>query len=145
MLNAHNNYRIQHQAPNMTLDKDLMVAAQSWAEHLAEKGSMEHADFNERPGQGENLAWQSGQTSFDEVATVMTKAWYDEVAMYDFNNPGWSSGIGHFTQVVWKNSVKLGVGIAVSSNGQMFIVARYGPMGNIIGRFAENVQRGTYI
>ena len=29
---------------------------------------------------------------------------------YDFDNGGFSAGTGHFTQVVWKDSVKLGIG-----------------------------------
>ena len=41
--------------------------------------------------------------------------------------------IGHFTQVVWKASQKVGVGIAVGQRGDTFtvyIVARYSPSGN---------------
>lgn len=42
--------------------------------------------------------------------------WYNEIKNYDFKNPGKKdpngSKIGHFTQLVWKDSVYLGVGIA---------------------------------
>ena len=47
--------------------------------------------------------------------------------------------LGHFTQVVWKDSKKLGVGIAVSSSGGVYVVARYSPPGNVMNQFAENV------
>ena len=62
--------------------------------------------------------------------------WYEEVndPGYDFNNPGFSSGTGHFTQVVWKGSTKLGVGY---SKG--WVCARYYPAGNMMGDFPSNV------
>ena len=43
----------------------------------------------------------------------------------------------HFTQVVWKGTMKVGVGIAGD-----FVVARYYPAGNMLsfGGFAKNVQ-----
>ena len=51
-------------------------------------------------------------------------------------------GTGHFTQVVWKNSVQLGIGIAFSSNSQKaWVVAEYYPPGNVAGQFAANVLR----
>ena len=48
--------------------------------------------------------------------TRATKSWYDELYKpgYNFNNPGWNEnpGAGHFTQVVWKGTTELGIGIA---------------------------------
>ena len=53
---------------------------------------------------------------------------------------------GHFTQVVWKGSVKLGIGKAtgkVVQNGQIsfctWAVGRYSPAGNVEGAYANNV------
>lgn len=47
---------------------------------------------------------------------------------------------GHFTQVVWKESTKLGVGMATNGN-KAFVVGQYRPAGNMIGReyFEKNV------
>ena len=66
--------------------------------------------------------------------------WYDEIKDYNFSKPGFSSNTGHFTQVVWVDSVELGVGKATSKNGMQFVVARYYPPGNILGRFPDNVK-----
>lgn len=47
---------------------------------------------------------------------------------------------GHFTQVVWKDSTQLGVGLA--TDGKMaFVVGQYRPAGNINRKeyFEENV------
>ena len=48
------------------------------------------------------------------------------------------SATGHFTQLVWASTLK--VGVAVSPNG-LFVVANYSPPGNYLGagQFEENV------
>jgi hypothetical protein len=72
--------------------------------------------------------------------TAATNAWYNEIENYDFSNPGFSQNTGHFTQVIWKGSTKLGVGFAFTENGDNgFVVAQYSPPGNVIDAFAENV------
>ena len=65
---------------------------------------------------------------------------YNEIKYYNFNRGGFSSRTGHFTQVVWKGSTKLGVGIATRGS-MVVVVARYSPAGNFMGRFAQNVFR----
>ena len=47
--------------------------------------------------------------------------------------------IGHFTQVVWKSSTKMGVGKARSQGGWTYVVANYSPPGNYQGQFTANV------
>ena len=66
--------------------------------------------------------------------------WYEEIKDYNFGNPGFSSGTGHFTQVIWVGSQEVGVAKASNANGTQFVVARYYPAGNVLGRFPENVQ-----
>jgi len=74
------------------------------------------------------------------LGTEATDAWYDEIKLYSFNSPGFSSGTGHFTQVVWKGSKKLGIGYALTSDGRgLYVVAQYSPPGNYMGQFSQNV------
>ena len=70
--------------------------------------------------------------------------WYEESDKYRFNSPGFSTSTGHFTQIVWVDSTEMGAGIAESSSGAQFVVARYTPPGNVLNKFGENVRpRGT--
>lgn len=51
---------------------------------------------------------------------------------------------GHFTQVIWKNSVSLGVGIAFADGGtKAIVVANYSPPGNFGSQYAAQVARAT--
>jgi hypothetical protein len=68
--------------------------------------------------------------------------WYSEVQTYNFNQPQFSFGNGHFTQLVWKSSTQLGIGIAIAERGPgrcIYIVANYSPPGNVANQFSENV------
>ena len=62
----------------------------------------------------------------DGLATDM---WYAEIDEYDYNEPGFSSGTQHLTQLLWKNTRKVGFGYA-SSLQWTYIVAVYYPSGN---------------
>ena len=62
---------------------------------------------------GENLA-----KGYGDWKSAIT-AWYDEVSDYDYSNPGFSSSTGHFTQLVWVGTTKLGCGVA-DCNGSMY-------------------------
>jgi glioma pathogenesis-related protein 2 len=69
-------------------------------------------------------------------------SWYNEVKKYNYNNPVFQKETGHFTQVVWKSSTKLGMGLAAGKHGRSnahYCVAEYRPYGNYAGEFRENV------
>ncbi|CAH3015998.1 unnamed protein product [Porites evermanni] len=64
---------------------------------------------------------------------------------YTFGQATGSPGAGHFSQVVWKESTKLGIGMAETDENGMkctYIVGRYKPAGNYGGEYAENVPQG---
>ena len=137
MLTRHNYYRAQHQADNLVRLSDLETIAQSWSDHLASINSMTHSS-NKYNGAslGENLYWGPLRSNIGESAVDM---WYEEISDYDFNNPGWKSGIGHFTQVVWKNSKKLGCGVGCGTSSYCYVTCNYYPAGNNLNTFATNV------
>ena len=95
-------------------------------------------------GYGENLYCSSdsksgpGHIDKCEQVKAAVASWYNEVTLYDWGYPGYTAGTGRFTQVVWKSSSRMGIGVASNSKGMTYVVANYDPPGNE-GRFEENV------
>jgi hypothetical protein len=51
-----------------------------------------------------------------------------QVSSFDFSNPGWSSGAGHFTQLVWKDTKTMGCAVNTKCSWPTY-VCQYGPPG----------------
>ena len=92
-----------------------------------------------KTGYGQNL-WR-GYGKGNNNAQAPVRDWYNEKSKYNYNKPGFSAATGHFTQVVWKGSNQLGVGMAKGKGGTT-VVAQYGKQGNIRGQFKQNVMSG---
>ena len=89
------------------------------------------------------------------INSILDFSRYNEEKDYDYktgdvkqqckDNPATcysKDGVGHFTQVVWKDSIKLGIGKATGKIDKLFctwVVGRYSPAGNVMGKFQENV------
>ena len=131
-LATHNQLRAQHNAPALTWDDTLAAYAARYASHC---------NFKHSGGPyGENLA--AGYPSLNTGVQV----WHAEKAYYNPNNPGISMRTGHYTQMIWKSTKKLGCAY-VACNGKQgtpgnFLVCEYSPAGNILSRelFIKNVQ-----
>lgn len=64
---------------------------------------------------------------------------YAEEAQHQYGKEPTTLKTGHFTQVVWRDSTELGVGMARNRNGEVYVVCNYNPAGNFLGSFTENV------
>ena len=125
-LDAHNQYRAQHQVAPVTWSDTVAASAQAFADTCPNGHSSS--------GYGENMAW--GYRSI----TAVVKAWYDEEEYNDYANPGFSYQTGHFTQVVWKGTTEIGCALKTQcSNWPTTWICQYNPPGNYQGRFSENV------
>lgn len=136
-LEAHNEKRALHKAPPLRLSKKLCKYSDEWARQLASRGEMIHRSESEY---GENLflIWSSG-TQCKLSGSEPVEHWYSEISSHVFHKEPTSLKTGHFSQVVWMESEELGVGMATSKTGQIYVVCNYNPPGNFIGAFAENV------
>lgn len=136
-LKAHNDYRRKHGVPLLELNKKLSKYAEEWAKELVKKGKMEHRDQNDY---GENIfyAWSS-DPNFVVSGKDPVDKWYAEIKDHKFGKEPTSLGTGHFTQVVWEDTREVGIGIARSKDGHVYVVANYSPPGNMIGNFASKV------
>lgn len=140
MLDRHNLLRAKHCSPAMTWDEEIAKSAQAWADRCR----FEHAQGT---GLGENLAAAAGTV---RTPTETSDSWYSEIQLYNFAAPGTVDAAGHFTQLVWKGSTKLGCAMAVCPATSIspnwgawptaqLVVCRYAPQGNVAGAYAENV------
>lgn len=133
LLDAHNQRRAEHCAPPLAWSPELAATAQAWADSLRDRGcAFEHSQSN----LGENLAAGTEGTLDGEAVTEM---WYAEVRGFDFRRGGFSMETGHFTQVVWAATERVGCGIA-QCNGMDVWVCNYDPPGNLEGAYRENVR-----
>ena len=146
MVASINQYRAKHGVPPVALDPELVDYAKSRAEHVADKGALVHDGTG---GYGENLSSWSSSVSTTPVGSATDAAgrWYDEIKDYNYetfasNEP--SKAIGHFTQLVWKGSTKIGAGrvYGKSTDGKWFdtyIAVNFAPAGNMTGAYKDNV------
>ncbi|CAI0646840.1 unnamed protein product, partial [Colletotrichum noveboracense] len=101
----------------------LAANAQEWATHLTSVGSLTHSQVSD---QGENLYMQSGGDSPNLNAVnafVSEKSEYNGETISSTNY----MSFGHYTQVVWKSTTKVGMATATDSSGATYVVARYSP------------------
>jgi len=140
-LTLHNAFRKRHGVPELQLDANLCSYAQNWAERLASASRFDHRPDNEF---GENL-YSQHQTNpnADCSAETVVESWYGECLGYDFGcepAESFSCNYGHFTQLVWRNTTRMGIGKAKASDGKRtVIVANYDPPGNYIGQYTQNI------
>uniref|UniRef100_A0A182WIM3 SCP domain-containing protein n=1 Tax=Anopheles minimus TaxID=112268 RepID=A0A182WIM3_9DIPT len=140
-LKAHNEYRTRHGVLPLKLSKRLCRYAEEWAKVIAARGVLVHRSNS---AYGENIfcSWSSSNTpgsSMTVSGREPVENWYSEIDIHIFGKEPATLKTGHFTQVVWKDSRELGVGLARNRSGQVFVVANYDPPGNYIGSFAKNV------
>lgn len=137
VLEEHNRLRAKHSAAPLTLDPAISQYAQEWANNIASRNVMQHRSNNRY---GENIYACFGKTNLTGQEVV--HSWYNEIKDYRFgeSNPSNFGKVGHFTQVVWKNSKRLGVGMAKNGNN-VYVVCNYDPPGNFGGQYPANVTR----
>ncbi len=135
ILAAHNKLRAQHCAPALSWSRELAAEAQGWADKLASSGCA--FDHNPSTPHGENLSYfrPPGALTQEDIA----EQWYREVDRYDFRKPGFSFEAGHFTQLVWIGTTRIGCGSVHCGGGELW-VCNYDPPGNMQGSFPANVK-----
>ncbi|KAH9213359.1 CAP domain-containing protein [Leptodontidium sp. 2 PMI_412] len=137
VVNDHNWYRSQHSANPLKWSNQLAMSSNDWV-NKCQWGHSGHS------GVGENIA-----LGYSKVLDAIN-SWALERVNYNFNSPGFASGTGHFTQMVWKNTTQVGCAkkqcqIQGFSNGNptWYLVCQYQSPGNVVnaGQFEGNVGR----
>jgi len=157
-LDLHNSFRAQVAAgkvagqpaaksmPNLVWDAALANKAKAWAERCA----IGHSDgMNNGLGYqwvGENMAWGTMNSDINSDASAQSvikqgfDGWSGESKNFAFPKTCKQGQCGHYTQLVWAKSQKVGCGVAqcgsiggwqVSGFSKFYmLVCNYGPGGN---------------
>ncbi|XP_004487816.1 pathogenesis-related protein 1-like [Cicer arietinum] len=128
-LKIHNKARSEVGVGPIYWASTVASYAQNYANQLKGNCKMVHS----KGPYGENLAWSSG----DLTATSAVTMWVGEKQYYDYNTNTCSNGYkcGHYTQVVWRDSIRLGCAKVKCNDGRSTIIScNYDPPGNYIGQ-----------
>uniref|UniRef100_A0A1A8BZL8 GLI pathogenesis-related 1 n=1 Tax=Nothobranchius kadleci TaxID=1051664 RepID=A0A1A8BZL8_NOTKA len=127
----------------MTWDEGLAMTARAWARRCEFKHNIYlkdvrsvHPTFH---SVGENIWTGAPASSFNTKHAI--KRWVNESHDYNFNNNKCAYVCGHYTQVVWADSYKVGCAVQLCTNGVKhfttsegaLLVCNYGPGGNVNG------------
>jgi hypothetical protein len=129
ILNAHNRYRAEVGVPPLAWSPTLASHAQQWAN----QGRFQHSSGT---GEGENL-WMGTSRRFSP--TQMVGSWGDEKRSFvrgtfpNVSSTGNWANVGHYTQVIWRNTTQVGCG-GVDVGGNYIFVCRYSSPGNVMGQ-----------
>ncbi|MFC6267111.1 CAP family protein [Frigoriflavimonas asaccharolytica] len=137
-LEFHNNTRKDLGIPPLSWSSEISEYSQEWANYIAKNGcELTHRTPNTQNGKnyGENIGWSS-DPSYNLIDA--SKAWHSEIQFFKnetLNDNNWYKA-GHYSQMVWRNTTQMGMGIAKCSNGSIIVVANYNPPGNYMGQKA---------
>ena len=109
------------------LDSSLARNAQDWADQLACM-PWRTIDHGNHDGQGQNIAWVGGSSSIDyaseRVVATQIEGWWaeandvrlDDLRRFTTNSVN-GKDIGHFTQMAWAKTTKVGCGVSLQTTG----------------------------
>lgn len=130
LVDRHNQWRARYKVGPLAWDAKLASYAQEWASRLAATNGFDHRPDNPY---GENL-WSGTTGGFTLDAVI--DMWGGEDRDYDVRSNTCRDGrvCGHFTQLVWRSSLRVGCGRALNRDRDDVIVCNYDPPGNWDGQ-----------
>ena len=135
ILEAHNKYRSAIGVPPLVWSDELADAAQLWANSLSSDLQFAH-DPSVR-NQGENL-WMGTSGAFTLTQMVddcgQERRYFKNGTFPSVSTTENWFDVGHYTQMVWKNTTSVGCAGRTGSDGYYRLVCRYSAPGNIIGQ-----------
>ncbi|XP_006149164.1 cysteine-rich secretory protein 3 [Tupaia chinensis] len=146
IINKHNELRkaVSPSASNMLKmqwDSFAAANAQKWADQCI----LKHSKPEQRKTDvkcGENLFLSSHPVSWSHAID----SWYKESQNFEYNSGPKTpkAVVGHYTQVVWSTSFKVGCACAYCPNEKLrfFYVCQYCPAGNLVTKMKTPYKQG---
>ena len=140
---AHNKWRAKVGVGKLSYSPELETSAQAWANNLKKTNHCQMRHSKPEGKYGENLYWASALVWTDgrrELQKVTPEkpvdSWGSEKADYNYAQNSCKPGkmCGHYTQMVWKTSEKVGCAYAICEDSEEQVwVCQYQPAGNWVG------------
>ena len=147
---AHNDVRTPLGLDPLEWSPEIAEVAQAWADNLAADCLFDHSMGGPY---GENLASFGSTVPPNSTSLAAVDGWSAEVQCWTYGTikgtemcdmectaDMFASGCGHYTQVVWENTKRVGCGVAMATDCEAdqgtirdIWVCNYDPPGNYIG------------
>tara|TARA_B100000959_G_C14716892_1_gene515246 strand:- start:158 stop:673 length:516 start_codon:yes stop_codon:yes gene_type:complete len=143
-LRVHNDARKDVGVNPLIWSAKLKKQALSYAVYLAKVNKFKHS--NTKNGENMTMSYESitsnGHKTYIYPEYPLNDAaigWYNEIKNYRYSKVRRfrlsKKKIGHYTQMVWRNTREVGIASAISKDGKVYVVARYYPSGNYIREY----------
>ena len=150
-LDEANAWRAEVGAPPLEWDETIAKVSQAWADHLESQGcDMVHSSsewqkeaYKQAGGPeealGENIAWACCADPPTQDGKQVVDMWASEKKSYAYGAVGDActthdgGTVGHYTQLVWAESQKMGCGMATCGSKGTVWVCNFYPAGNWMG------------
>ncbi|XP_034554290.1 cysteine-rich venom protein [Notolabrus celidotus] len=130
IVEMHNGYRKTVQPPaadmlKMSYSEKLAASSQAWVDECNVAHGPPSTRMLDGYELGENLFYSNSPVSWTEVIL----AWHNEAPLYQYPESAKVS-TGHYVQIVWNSSYKVGCGVALCPNNIYFYACQYNRAGN---------------
>jgi pathogenesis-related protein 1 len=145
MIDAHNKWRAEVGiSKKLSYSPALAISAQAWVDNLKRTNHCHMRHSSPQGRYGENLywsgarVWSNGRRELVKVSAAdVVDTWGSEKANYDHDNNLCAQGeiCGHYAQIVWRDTTRVGCAMAVCGDTKEQVWAcQYQPAGNWEGR-----------
>ena len=137
VLDEHNRLRREVGLPDLKWDPGLARHAQVWADTMARENLFEHSEGDD--DEGENIAYARGSSRAESIKIALIGWGEEEKVIYrqrgePLVGAQGFKGVGHYTQMVWFETKRVGMATTLGPGGKYYTCARYFPAGNFFGK-----------